>query len=760
MQPDALHALIRETLEGDPFIVVSNREPYEHVRTSRGVETKKTVGGLVSVLDPLLAEVGGAWIAWGSGSADRETVDEHDTVLMPPDDPRYKLRRIWLSEEEVEKFYQGHVNQTLWPLCHIETEKVRFLRSEWDVYQTVNRRFAQAAAEELQDGKGVVWFQDYHFATAPAMLRQIQPEAQIMQFWHIPWPPWAVFRQHPQRRALLEGLLGCDLIGFHIDLYAHHFLECVAQELKLPVDMERGHVLFDDRTVRVRAFPVSVDATHIDGLARLSKIRRQTETYRRRYAPRGERIGFAVERADYTKGILLRLKAVEQLFEQYPAYRERFTLVQVTPPSRGEIPAYALYQQEMQRLIRRINDRFRTSFWRPIIAIRSAQSLESLVAFYRLADLGIVSVRQDGMNLVAKEYVAARTEEDGVLVLSEFAGAAEELAQAVRINPFDVEGFAYALHQALTMDPDDRRERMRQLRVHLFGNTVYDWMANVFREVADLRGRMGTAAVPLLDRLEEVQERIDRHKHIELFCDYDGVLTPIAPRPWDAQIDAQVQDFIIKLRDSARIHVSVISGRALSDVAELVGVPRLTYAGNHGLEISGPRAHRIHPQADTVHRILRGLYDAFREEMRAFPGVIVEDKQLGIAVHYRLAPAGDVPEVLDRAYALLRRYNQERLLRVVSGKAVFEVRPNVEWDKGKAVLWLLEVLHGPKWEENVLPLYLGDDVTDEDAFEVLRGRGITVQVGPTYGRTTAAHYRLDSTADVTVFLNWLVQRSS
>ncbi|MDD5025896.1 MAG: bifunctional alpha,alpha-trehalose-phosphate synthase (UDP-forming)/trehalose-phosphatase [Candidatus Peribacteraceae bacterium] len=755
-----VYATARKLLGEDRlFVIVSNREPYEHVSKGGRTVAQRTVGGVVSALDPLMERLGGTWIAWGSGAADRSMVDTTDGVLLPPGKETYRLRRIWMSEEEVEHFYRGHVNQTLWPLCHSETEKVRFRRQEWDVYQTINRRFAEAAAEELKEKKGVVWFHDYQFATAPGMLRDLLPEVTILQFWHIPWPPWEIFRRHPQRRALLEGLLGCDLIGMHIDQYCDNFLQCVERELHLPVDWEKGHVLVGNRMVRIRALPISIDAQHWADLAASVPVQRALEKYRTLYAPAGRAIGIGVERADYTKGILLRLHALELLFEQYPQWRGTFTFLQVTPSSRSAIRAYALFQQEMIRVVRAINARYQTDTWKPIVHIRTAIPEKDLAALYRLASIGVVSVRQDGMNLVAKEFVACRTHEDGALVLSEFAGVSEELHEAIAINPYDVEGFAYALHQGLSMPVAEQHTHMQRLREHLFSHTIYDWVQDLLEEVAAVQQAQEGAgsAEPLLDHLDDLQERMAKHRHFELFCDYDGVLTSIAPRPREARLNERVRDLLCKLRDSASVHVSIISGRMLTDIVELVSIERLTYAGNHGLEISGPRVKRIHPDVERVHGVLKTLYDTLRSTMRPFPGVLVEDKELGIAVHFRLVPTEQRQDVANVFYAQVQQAVDEGLLRVTTGKFVLEVRPNVAWDKGTAALWLLEQLHGSDWRGRVLPFYLGDDETDEDAFLALLGSGVTIRVGDRRTEPTAAQYVVRDTGDVTVFLEWLAQ---
>ncbi len=755
---ESIAALAKAVMGDRAFILVSNREPYEHVKSGSKTILRRTVGGVVSALEPVVATTGGTWVAWGSGSADREAVDAHDRVALPPDDPSYTLRRVWLSAEEVEKYYDGQVNQTLWPLCHLQTDKVRFLRSEWDVYQAVNRRFAEAVTEELDGRPGVVWFQDYHFATAPAMLRHERPDVFIMQFWHIPWPPWEIFRQHPQRDLLLQGLLGCDVIGMQLELHCENFLDCVEKEFGLPVDRERGYVLLAGRTVRVYAIPISIDAATIDAVARTPATEERMRTFALRYNPRGIRIGIGVERADYTKGILLRLRALDALFTQYPQWKNAFTFLQVSPGSRTKIPAYALHRQAMERTIRDLNRRHGTPDWQPVLYLAEPKGQQELVALFRLADIAVVSSRQDGMNLVAKEFIASRCDEQGVLVLSEFAGASEEMPQSVGINPYDVEGFAHALHTALQMGAAEQGERMRQLRHHLFQNTVFDWLEDILHHIPAASDDPKDGPLPLLEHLNEMQEKIRSFGKVELFCDYDGVLTPIVSRPEEAHLDEHMRDLLVRLRNSANVHVSIISGRALSDVSALIGIEHLTYAGNHGLEVDGPRVHRIHPEARKVRGILETLYEELRFVMREFPGVIIEDKQLGLSMHYRLAEKSLLPAITNHFYALVKKHDPQKLLRITPGKAVLEVRPNVPWNKGKAVVWLMDKLHGAGKNERVI-FYLGDDVTDEDAFRALRHTGVTIFVGDPQSKETAAQYYLPDVSAVATFLEWLARNA-
>ena len=754
IHPESLAELAKKILGDRKLIIVSNREPFEHVREGSRIRVRTTTGGLVNALDPLMRTLQGTWIAWASGSADHEMTLDRDGLLVPPDHPSYRLRRIWLTQDEVEKFYGGHVNQTLWPLFHTQLSRVRFRRSEWDTYQKINRRFADAVRDEQGDEPAFIWFQDYHFATAPGMLRDLPKNTLIAQFWHIPWPPWEIFRMHPHRRALLEGLLGCHLIGMQIDLYCHNFLDCVQREFGYAVNFERQIILLRNHTVRVRALPISIDAGQFDTLARSPNAQRTP--VKTKY------IGVGVERSDYTKGILERLQALALFFELYPKWRKKFTFVQVSPPTRETISPYRTFQREVQQTIQRLNARFREGTWRPIVHMRTTQSATKLAALYRRADIAIVSSLQDGMNLVAKEFIASQVEGQGVLIVSEFAGAKEEMPQAITINPYDCEGFAFAIYRALTLSKSERMTRMKRLRAHLFSHTIYDWMAEFFNLIDQIQRAGGETGMPLplLNHLEDAAKEVRRAPHIALFCDYDGVLTPIAPRPEEALLSGETRTLLRKIRDSARISTTIISGRSLANIMEMVSVENLSYAGNHGLEISGPHLQRLHPDAMKMQEQMERLAEVFRAALGGFSGVIVENKHLSLTVHYRLAEPIAIADVLQRCYELLEEHNTEGLLRLTTGKKVLEVRPNIDWDKGRAVQWILRTMYGEQWPQAVLPIYLGDDATDEDAFRVLRARGITVLVGKQESLETSARFALAGTEETHLFLDWLLRTAT
>lgn len=477
---------LRRAFPDQRFVVVSNREPYEHVFEDGAHEigVRRPAGGLVAALDPLLQAVGGTWIAWGSGEADAEVVDGQGRVRVPPEDPRYTLRRLWLNEQDIDHYYSGYANQFLWPLCHLRPALTRTRYRYWHRYDAVNRRFADAVLEEVGNDDAAVWFQDYHLVTAPAYVRAVRPDLKLAHFWHIPFPPLEVFRIATQGRALLEGLLANDLIGFHLPLFCDNFLRSVESVLELEVDWEQRAVRRENHTCYVRSFPISIDIEQYREHARnVSDIRWQR--MRQRYVPEDGMMGIGVDRVDYSKGLEEKLKTLDLLWQFHPELRERFTFVQVAVESRTGIEAYDWLNEKIERLAWGINDRYGTDSWRPVHLVKESLPVERLAAFYRMADVCIVSSLQDGMNLVAKEFIACQTDDPGgVLVLSKFAGAAEELDGAVEVNPFDPEDFAHKLHGALMMSPDERRERLQRLQHSL--RSIYDWMAEIF----DVWGRV------------------------------------------------------------------------------------------------------------------------------------------------------------------------------------------------------------------------------------------------------------------------------
>jgi trehalose 6-phosphate synthase/phosphatase len=488
--PAEVESALRQAFPARDFFVVSNREPYEHQWNDSGTEAvvRRPAGGLTSALDPLMQAVGGAWIAWGSGEADAAVVDEQQRVRVPPEAPAYTLRRVWLNEQDIHQYYFGYSNQFLWPLCHLRPALTRTRRRNWVRYQAVNRRFADVAAAELESSSaahpgnvgGAVWFQDYHLALAPAMLRAQRPEVTTAHFWHIPFPPIEIFRIATNGRELLEGLVANDLIGFHLPLFCDNFLRCAESLLDgATVDWQRRAVVVDGRPCYVRAFPISID---MDAFARGGTgegAEAQVERLRARFPPPGGKLGLGVDRVDYSKGLEEKFKALELMWQEHPELRECFSYVQVAVPSRTGIEAYDFLNEKIERMVWAINDRWSTETWRPVHLIKESLPAERLALLYRAADVCVIASLQDGMNLVAKEYVASQPPGSAAaLVLSKFAGAVEELSGAIEVNPFDPEMFAEQIRAALLMPEAERRERLG--RMHGSIRSIYDWMAEIF----------------------------------------------------------------------------------------------------------------------------------------------------------------------------------------------------------------------------------------------------------------------------------------
>jgi len=480
-----LEGWAREHLRGRQLVVVSNREPYSHVRGAEGVGWVRNAGGLTVALDAVAQAIGGLWVASGSGS-ERVGVDERDHVPCPPDRPRYTLRRLWLSPRDHALYYSGFSNSALWPLCHIVYVRPRFRLEEWERYREVNRRFAEAVLEEVGDRPSLVFIQDYHLALVARYLKERRPDLEVGMFWHIPWPNPEVFRILPWRRELLEGLLANDLIGFHIRAHALNFLDSVAGELQARVDRERLAVDLGSRRTWVRHMPISVPADEFAAMAETPECRQAEQDLREQLGLQQCQVALGVDRLDYTKGIPERLEAFERLFEKYPEWIGRLCYIQIGVPSRIELREYRHVLVRAKGLARRINRRYPRTGGPTVHLVTANLDVRRLVPYYRMADLCAVTSLHDGMNLVAKEYLAASPDNEGALLLSPFTGAARELERAWIASPYDREGMADAWHAALCEPPDARRERMAALRETVLRRNIFDWAIEVLDTIQSL----------------------------------------------------------------------------------------------------------------------------------------------------------------------------------------------------------------------------------------------------------------------------------
>jgi alpha,alpha-trehalose-phosphate synthase [UDP-forming] len=480
---EVLQQLIIDKMKDYKFILVANREPFIHRYAGDKIEVVRPASGMATAIDPIMDASRGTWIAHGGGDADRDVVDEHDRIRVPPDSPSYTLRRVWLSKQQEQGFYYGLANEALWPLCHITFTPPVFRPNDWEQYREVNQLFANSVLEEAGGKPSFVFIQDYHFCLLPKMLKAQNANLIIAQFWHIPWPNREVFRVFPWQEELLEGLLGNDLLGFHIRYHCQNFLETIDRVLEARVDMERSTVTRGGRTTAIREFPISIDFAEQSAQSQSHGVESAMLYWRRRLGKFAELIGVGIERLDYTKGIPQRLEAVNVLLERHPELKQRFVFAQFAAPSRSHIAEYQKVEDEVENLVERINFKWKEGSWQPILFVKEHQGPESMMALHRLANFFVVSSLHDGMNLVAKEFIASRTDNDGVLVLSRFTGAARELSEALLVNPYAVHETADAMYQALSMFPEERARRMKRMREHLERHNVYRWGGKLLSEL-------------------------------------------------------------------------------------------------------------------------------------------------------------------------------------------------------------------------------------------------------------------------------------
>ena len=498
--PERLRTLLRTQLRGDQVIVVSNREPYIHEKSPTGIIVKRPASGLVTAVEPVMRACSGTWIAHGSGSADRDVVDRKDRVGVPPGRNEYQLRRIWLSPEEESGYYGGFANEGMWPLCHVAHVRPVFRESDWAYYRAINQRFADAVVAEAHGDDPVVLVQDYHFALLPAMVRARLPRATIITFWHIPWPNPESFSICPWRRQILEGMLGSTILGFHTQFQCKNFIETVDRFLEARIEHEHSTISFRKKKTLVESYPISIEWPSDAEVAAWPSVQLCRRTVFERFKlPVNACLAVGVDRFDYTKGILERLHAVEHLLESRPEWRGRFAFVQVAAPTRSALEEYRLFQDRIERVTERINARFGKGDYMPVHLLAQHHEHDAVTELFRAADMCVVTSLHDGMNLVCKEFVAARDDERGVLVLSRFAGAAREMPEALIVNPYHVEETANALHRAATMPVAEQRERMASLRMTVREFNVFRWAGHMLADAGRSRLR------------ERIDARVQRH---------------------------------------------------------------------------------------------------------------------------------------------------------------------------------------------------------------------------------------------------------
>jgi trehalose 6-phosphate synthase/phosphatase len=709
-----------------PLVVVSNRLPFEVRRRKGQLEVSRAPGGLVTALERVLAERGGVWVGWPGAEAGPK-----DALQAPAAPSCVRYQPVTLSAREVNLHYGSFSNRTLWPLFHYFVGATRIDAEAWRVHQRVNERFAAAAVDQATED-ALVWVHDYQLMLVPELVRVRRPAQAIAFFLHIPFPAPDVLRILPWARPLLRGVLGADLVGFHTTEYAEHFLASAERLLGCDVDRAHGRVQFGGRTIAVEAHPIGIDAAMQEELARATPPR----------DPRRPVEILAVDRLDYTKGIPERLRAVERFFERHPAYGERVVFTQILVPSRVGVADYRALKRQIDEIVGRVNGRLSSRGWTPIRYLTRSLLPAELAGVYRQADVALVTPLRDGMNLVAKEFVASQVDGNGVLVLSELAGAALDLPEALVVNPYDVDDVADALHRALTMPEDERRARLAALRARVRSNDVGSWLQRYLEAAAGAAASRATT----VSLAEQVAGRLgpwlNQRPAVALFLDYDGTLTPIAPRPELATLSDETRRVLDHAAQTPTLDIVVVSGRPLEELRALVGMDGLTYVGDHGCEIEGPGISYRHEATDAQAPLALAARDL--EGLRV-PGAWVERKRTTVAYHLRAVPAAGQAAALRRAEAVLRR----RHLAPLVGKAVVEGRAQHAWNKGHAALFVLRKRYGAEWPAHMRALYVGDDATDETAFRSLRGIGRSILVAPLAStRGTAADLVLETPDDV------------
>jgi trehalose 6-phosphate synthase/phosphatase len=708
-------------------IVVANRLPVSISRRKDGLKIQQSPGGLAAGLRLLQEQADVTFIGWPgcwpSSDSERREIEK---ILID----EHQSHPVFIHPSEVSKYYYGFSNRTLWPLFHYFPSYCSYDPSEWESYRRVNQAFLQAILESA-DSSDVFWIHDYHLMLLPSLLRKSRPQSSIGYFLHIPFPSSEIFRQLPWRKEFLEGVLGADLIGFHTYEYARHFLSSVLRILGH--EHEFGFINIDNRTVKVENFPMGIDIKHIERLLDKPSIKKEIVNFRQDFEMKERKILLSVDRLDYTKGIPNRLEGLELFLEKYPEWHNRFIYIMLCVPSRTKVEQYSLLKEEIDRLVGRINGRFGNPGWIPIHYLYRSLPFEKLLPLYAAADVALVSPFRDGMNLVAKEYVAAKTDNRGVLVLSETAGAAFELGEAMQINVNNKVDLAFALNQALMMKPEEQETRIKAMRTRLKEFDVYRWVDTFMKSIIEvkkiqaqrehrqLRSKWKTK---LFNDYKKAKKRL-------LLLDYDGTLVPYVKEPDQAKPDLGLIRILKMLTLTAKNTLVVISGRDRSFMDRWLGEIPCGLVAEHGAW--------IRESLQDVWHGFNGLSVGWKKRLRPIlqdyvvrvPGSLIEEKEYGIAWHYRKADPELGPIRAGELVDYLTDFLASKDLHVFHGNKVVEVR-NSEINKGRGIAhWLAD----KKWD---FILALGDDWTDEDLFKVLPKTAYSIKV--TYGPTEAKYY--------------------
>ncbi|XP_063240546.1 uncharacterized protein LOC134541223 [Bacillus rossius redtenbacheri] len=751
------------------MIVVSNRLPFILVRNPETgkLQRKASAGGLVTAVAPVVIQSKGLWVGWPGIHL------EDESVAIPESEPgdttptaglkSEKVVIVHVDEELFDSYYNGCCNGMFWPLFHSMPDRAVFQGEKWKAYEKVNSLFADQTVEALRrlqldcssidkSNTPLIWVHDYHLTLAANGIRQSTKdcnlECKIGFFLHIPFPPWDIFRLCPWGDVILQGLLGCDMVGFHIEDYCMNFVECCQRRLGCRVDRKNYLVEHGGRTVRARALPIGIPFERFVHLARTTP----------KVVFTNQNIILGVDRLDYTKGLVHRLGAFELLLERYPEHLEKVTFLQIAVPSRTDVKEYQELKEEMDQIVGRINGRFSTANWSPIRYIYACVGQDELAAFYRDASVALVTPLRDGMNLVAKEFVACQINEPpGVLVVSPFAGAYETMLEALVCNPYELEEASEVIHRALTMPEDERTLRMNGLRRREKLNDVNQWVRMFLKAMGCVVEGMSDDSLPITmhpvtpDDFDYLEKYVGLNNKLALLLDYDGTLAPLAPRPELAILPPETKNVLQRLSNMSDVYIAVVSGRSVDDVKSMVGIDSITYAGNHGLEILHPDGSTfVHPMPVEYEKKVKAVMKELQEKV-CREGAWVENKGAILTFHYHETPPKLRQTVVAEAEGIIRAAG------FLVGKARYalEVKPPIEWDKGRASHYILRTVFGVDWIERIRIIYVGDDETDEDAMEALKGMAVTFRITTSHITHTVAQHRLPSTDAVLALLKWV-----
>ncbi|KAK9507846.1 hypothetical protein O3M35_007620 [Rhynocoris fuscipes] len=750
------------------LIVLSNRLPFVLKEDENGkIIRAASAGGLVTAVAPVVVEGDGMWVGWpGPLYKDGMTIPEADpedntpTAGLKSD----KVIPVALHEQMYENYYNGCCNGTFWPLFHSMPDRASFSAEHWKDYIMANQIFAEKAIEALNivhsskssesdpKCKPLVWIHDYHLMLASYTIRKAAIRSSMKFklgfFLHIPFPPWDIFRLFPWGDHVLQGMLGSDMVGFHTYDYCINFVDCCNRRLGCRVDRKALLVEHGGRSVRVRPLPIGIP---YDRFAELAKKAEPILS--------DKKVILGVDRLDYTKGLPNRLRAFEVLLTKYPQHIEKVVLLQVAVPSRTDVKEYQDLKEEMDQLVGRINGQFATANWSPIRYIYGTISQSQLASFYRDSAVAFITPLRDGMNLVAKEFVACQVNDPpGVLIISPFAGAGETMHEALICNPYELSEAAEVLHRALNMPEDERTLRMNYLRRREKACDVQFWLKSFLKAMGTLISEDGDVVLPNKLRpmtLDDFDEYFSNeqfaNKKLALLLDYDGTLAPIAPHPDLALLPSETKAVLQRLANIPDIHISIISGRSVENVKQMVGIENITYAGSHGLHIIHPDGSTFtHPMPREYEETAEKLLKALQEQV-CRDGAWVENKGVYLTFHYRETPVDARPDLVSKAMSII----DESGFIPSHAHAAIEAKPPIGWNKGRASIYILRTAFGLDWSNRVTIIYAGDDNTDEDAMQALKGMAITFRVTTNDIIKTAADRRLPSTDSVLTLLKWV-----